>query len=45
MEESFSGSEQCHESGDSEDIKLINEAARDINDSFTLLRKIDTDII
>ena len=45
MEESFSGSEQGHESSDSEDIKLINEAVSDINDSFTLLRTIDTDII
>ena len=45
MEESFSGSEQGHERSDSEDIKLINEAVSDINDSFTLLRTIDTDII
>lgn len=45
MEKSFSGSEQSHDSGDSEDIKLINEAVSDINDSFTLLRKIDTGMI
>ena len=32
--------EQSHESGDSEDIKLMNEAVSDITDSFTLLRTI-----